>query len=83
MVNNLYLATIMAELINLTEETLSHFQEGARSVKAYAEDATYIITRARDSEDFWVTIEEPGFPKTKTSSLEQYFESVYGIEALY
>lgn len=73
----------MAELINLTEETLSHFQEGARSVKAYSEDATYIITRAKDSDDFWVTLEEPGFPKTKTSSLEQYFENVYGIEALY
>ena len=73
----------MAELINLTEETINHFLEGARSVKAYAEDATYIITRAKDSDDFWVTLEEPGFPKTRASSLEQYFENVFGIEALY
>ena len=70
-------------MMNLIEETISHFNEGATSVKAYASETTYIITRAKDSDDFWVTIEEPGFPKKRTSSLEEYFQEVFGIEARY
>jgi hypothetical protein len=69
--------------MNLIEETLSHFNEGARSVKAYTNDTTYIITRAKDSEDFWVALEEPGFPKTRATSLDKYFKEVFGIEANY
>jgi len=73
----------MEPWLNLLEETKTHFSEGARSVKAYTNDKTYIITRANDSGDFWVAMEEPGFPKTKTTSLEQYFKEVFGIEANY
>jgi hypothetical protein len=72
----------MEPWLNLLEETLSHFNEGARSVKAYTNDKTYIITRA-NAKDFWVALEEPGFPKTKTASLENYFKEVFGIEANY
>jgi hypothetical protein len=72
----------MEQWLNLLEETLSHFEEGARSVKAYTNDKTYIITRANPT-DFWITLEEPGFPKTKTTSLENYFKEVFGIEANY
>jgi hypothetical protein len=72
----------MEQWLNLLEETLSHFNEGARSVKAYTNDKTYIITRA-NAKDFWVASEEPGFPKTKTPSLENYFKEVFGIEATY
>ena len=73
----------MERLQNLVEETLNHFSEGARSVKAYSNDKTYIITRAQNSDDFWIAEEEPGFPKTKTTSLEKYFSDVFGIEANY
>ncbi|HEY9049813.1 MAG TPA: hypothetical protein VIN08_28135 [Ohtaekwangia sp.] len=68
--------------LNLLEETLSHLQEGARSVRAYSGDATYIITKAGDRE-FYVTLEEPPFTKTKTASLESYFKDVFGIDARY
>jgi hypothetical protein len=70
-------------LADLVEETLTHFSEGARSVTAYTNDKTYIITKANDSDDFWVTLEEPGFPKTKTTSLNKFFNGVFGIEAKY
>jgi hypothetical protein len=70
-------------LLNLVEETMNHFSEGARSVKAYSNDKTYIITKAKDADHFWVTLEEPGFPKTKATSLEKYFNDVFGIEANY
>lgn len=73
----------MEPWLNLLEETKNHFSEGARSVKAYTNDKTYIITRAREAEQFWVTVEEPGFPKIKTASLETYFSEVFGIEAHY
>ena len=73
----------MSEFLNLIEETINHFNEGARSVRAYSNHTTYIITRAKDSDAFWVTIEKPGFPKIKTSSLDQYFQEVFGIEANY
>jgi hypothetical protein len=73
----------MERLSDLVEETLTHFQEGARSVKAYSNDKTYIITRGKSENEYWITLEEPGFPKTKTSSLEKYFEDVFGIEANY
>lgn len=73
----------MSTWMNLVEETIGHFEEGARSVRAYADDITYIITRDKKAGDFIVTLEEPGFPKSKTASLEKYFDHVFGIEAKY
>ena len=72
----------MSEWMNLIEETIEHFQEGARSVRAYTEETTYIITKG-NNEEFVITHEEPGFPKQKTRSLEKYFSKVFGIEARY
>ena len=73
----------MERLRDLVEETMSHFNEGARSVKAYSNDKTFIITKDREKNEFWVTLEEPGFPKTKASALDKYFKEVFGIEATY
>lgn len=73
----------MVEQLNLIKETMEHFAEGALSVRAYTDDVTYIITRVKNSNDFWITTEEPGFAKTKTDSLEKYFEGVFGVEAKY
>ena len=73
----------MERLKDLVEETISHFNEGARSVKAYTNEKTFIITRTPEANEFWVALEEPGFPKTKTSSLAEYFQDVFGIEAKY
>jgi len=73
----------MTERLNLLEETLSHFEEGARSVRAYTNETTYIFTRVSNSPEFYVTLEEPGFPKTKVSSIDQYFPEVFGIEVLH
>lgn len=73
----------MAEKLNLLEETLNHFQEGARSVRAYTNETTYIITKVNDSDDFWVAVEESSFPKTQTSNLATYFNDVFGIDAKY
>lgn len=73
----------MQQWLNLLEETIAHFNEGAVSVWAHTSDKTFIITRAKDSGDFYVTIEAPGFPKTKVDSLESYFKDVFGIEAKY
>ena len=73
----------MDEWLNLLEETKNHFSEGAKSVRAYTADKTFIITRPKDSDFFWVTVEEPGFPKSKTKTLEEYFKEVFGIEAKY
>lgn len=73
----------MSEWINLVEETIEHFQEGARSVRAYSDEITYIITKGKDEAEFVVTMEEPGFPKERTRSLEKYFDEVFGIEARY
>ena len=73
----------MSEWMNLIEETIGHFNEGARSVRAYTNDTTYIITKGEDNNEFIVTTEEPGFPKSKTKSLERYFDKVFGIEAKY
>jgi hypothetical protein len=70
-------------LLDLLEETMNHFNEGAKSVRAYAHDKTYIITKANHADFFWVASEEPGFPKTKAVSLENYFTEVFGIEANY
>ena len=72
----------MDQWLNLIEETKTHFNEGARSVRAYSNDKVYIITKASEDE-FWVANEEPGFPKTKTVSLDKYFKEVFGIEAKY
>ena len=73
----------MSEWIDLMEETIEHFREGARSVRAYTEDTTYIITQGPDDTGFVVTVEEPGFPKQKTKTLDKYFAKVFGIEAKY
>jgi hypothetical protein len=73
----------MAEILNLIQETIDHFNEGARSVRAYTNDITYIITRISEEGGYWIATEEPGFPKTKTNSLEKYFEEVFGVEARY
>jgi frataxin-like iron-binding protein CyaY len=73
----------MERLRDLVEETLNHFAEGAKSVRAYSNDTTYIITKASDPNEFWVATEEPGFPKSKTKSLKNYFTEVFGIEAKY
>jgi hypothetical protein len=73
----------MSEWMNLIEETVGHFKEGARSVRAYTEDTTYIITKGKEDSEFMVTTEEQGFPKRKTRSLNEYFKDVFGIEARY
>lgn len=73
----------MENSLNLLEETLMHFKEGARLIKAYSNDTTYIITPAKDSEHYWITKEEVNFEKTKTTSLDIYFKEVFGIEAFY
>jgi hypothetical protein len=73
----------MSEWLNLIEETKGHFDEGARSVRAYTNETTYIITRGKEVNEFVITTEEPGFPKNVTTSLERYFEKVFGIEARY
>lgn len=72
----------MEEPLDLIAETISHFSEGARSVKAYTDTDTYIITKA-DANDYWLTREEPGFPKTRITSLDPHFRDVFGIEAKY
>ncbi len=73
----------MSEWMDLIEETIGHFKEGARSVRAYTDDATYIITKGKDDSEFIIATEEPGFPKKKTKSLDIYFKKVFGIEARY
>ena len=73
----------MPEFLNLIEETINHFNEGARSVRAHTSETTYIITKEKDSDHFWITKEEPGFTKTKIDSLDQYYQDVFGIEARY
>lgn len=73
----------MEALLDLYDETLNHFSEGARSVKAYSNDKTYIITKTKDEGEYFVTLEEAGFPKNKTTSLKEYFKDVFGIEAHY
>jgi hypothetical protein len=73
----------MPAFLDLIEETVSHFDEGAKSVRAYASENTYIITRVKDSNHYWVAIEEEGFKKTKAESLEEFFQDVFGIEANY
>lgn len=73
----------MENSLDLLEETLMHFKEGARLIKAYSNDTTYIITPVKDSHHYWVTKEEAGFEKTKTTSLDLYFKEVFGIEAFY
>lgn len=73
----------MQTTLNLFEETMSHFNEGARSVRAYTNDTTYIFTRVSNSTAFYVTLEEPGFPKTKVDSIDSYFVDIFGIEVLH
>jgi hypothetical protein len=73
----------MAEYLNLIDEALNHFNEGAKSVRAHTNNTTYIITRIADQDGFWITTEEPGFPKTKVAAIDSYFKDVFGIEAKY
>ena len=73
----------MSGWMNLVDETIGHFKERARSVRAYTDEKTYIITMDKQGVEFIVTTQEPGFPKTKTKNLEQYFIKVFGIEARY
>jgi hypothetical protein len=73
----------MPAFLDLIDETLNHFKEGAKSVRAYAPDATYIITRTKNSDGFWIAIEEEGFKKKKTDSLDELFQDVFGIQATY
>jgi hypothetical protein len=71
--------------LNLIKETIDHFNEGAKSVRAYTDGDTYIITRVSSaSDEFWIAIEEsPLLPKTKTKFLDTYFIDVFGVEARY
>jgi hypothetical protein len=69
--------------LDLIEETENHFKEGATSVRAYAAENTYIITRAKDSDHYWVAIEDQNFRKEKAESLDPFFHDVFGIEANY
>jgi hypothetical protein len=69
--------------LDLIEETINHFNEGAKSVRAYSPDFTYIITRIQDTDEFWIVVEEQGFNKKRSSSLEEYYSEVFGIEAKY
>lgn len=73
----------MPQFLDLVEETENHFNEGARSVRAYTADTTYIITRIKDSNHYWIAIEDQGFRKKKTASLQEIFRDVFGIEANY
>lgn len=73
----------MSSWMNLVEETIGHFEEGAKSVRAYTDSVTYIITRGKVDGEFVVATDEPGFPKTKTKSLKSIFSDVFGIEARY
>lgn len=72
-----------AALLDLLEETMNHFREGARSVRAYSTDTTYVITRDASSSGFWVAIEEEGFVRRKVDSLTEIFQHVFGIQATY
>ncbi len=73
----------MDRALNLLEDTLAHFQEGAKSVRVYAEEKSYIITRIEGTKEYWVAEEAPGFPKTRTDALNRFFEHAFGIEARY
>ena len=73
----------MEDWLNLLEETIGHFKEGARSVRAFTDERTFIITRGAEDSEFVVTTEAPGFPKERTRSLEKFFGKVFGIEARY
>lgn len=73
----------MAERLNLLEETIEHFSMGARSVRAYTNATTYVITRSETDDQYTIVEEEAGFSKKKTSNLESYFGDVFGIEAKY
>lgn len=72
----------MTPRFDLLQETLSHFKEGAKSVRAHTDEVTYVITPAEGGL-FWIRTEEGAFQKTKTDSLESYFKDVFGIEAKY
>lgn len=73
----------MSEWMNLIDETIGHFNEGARTVRAYTNETTYIITKSEDNTEYIITTEEPGYPKKRTTSLDHYYEKVFGIEAKY
>lgn len=72
----------MPTALDLIEETKSHFSEGARSVRAYTNDITLVITKSSDDE-YSIVVEEDPFRKSKTRELEPFFTNVFGIEARY
>lgn len=69
--------------LDLLQETLDHFTEGAVSVRAYTNTVSYIITKGKEPDEFWVTKDEPGYKKEQTKELAVYFTEVFGIEAKY
>lgn len=71
-------------LLNLIDETINHFDEGAKSVRAYTADNTLVITKIPDAGGFWVASENDGFAKIQIESLDSVFtEDVFGIQATY
>lgn len=73
----------MATGLDLIEETLGHFAEGARSVRAYTNDNTYVITQDKNDGGYWVADELSGYQKKAAKRLEEFFDEVFGIEATY
>jgi hypothetical protein len=73
----------MPRELDLLEETLDHFKEGAKKVIAFSPDKTFIITRISGGEGYWVAIEEQGFERKKAERLDDVFKEVFGIEATY
>jgi len=69
--------------LDLLQETLDHFNEGAVSVRAYTNTVSYIITKGKGTNEFTVTKDEPGYIKEHTTELHLYFKEVFGIEARY
>jgi len=69
--------------LDLLQETIDHFNEGAVSVRAYTNTVAYIITKGKAANEFVVTKDEPGYMKEKTTELHLYFKEVFGIEARY
>lgn len=69
--------------LDLLQETLDHFKEGAVSVRAHTNTVSYIITKGKESDEYLVTKDEPGYIKERTTDLHPYFKDVFGIEARY
>lgn len=78
-----YLAAMKQYLSDLVSETKMHFQEGALSVRAYGDEKEYIIRPIPGTLDYEITTEAPAYAKYRTSSLQEYFDGIFGIEARY